>query len=606
MCGIAGYVGSRVVRDILIAQLKKMEYRGYDSAGLAVVGGGGIHAVKVVGHVSALEQESINQWLPGNCGIGHTRWATNGRPSTKNAHPHTTSKVAVVHNGIIENSDELKVFLESNGYSFEGETDTEAVAKLLDFYYDGDPMIALNKVAKRLKGSFALGILFFDATDAIYALKKGGPLIIGLCAGENFLSSDINAVLEYTTRYYVLEDDEIAIIKKDHVEVFDAQGVQLSKTENVADWKADLIDKQGFSHFMRKEIFEQPQVVTNIILENIRDGIPDFEAAGVSDEYLKRFKRICIVGCGTARYAGLVGKNWIEHFARLPVDVVMASEFRYQNPVLFADTLVVLISQSGETADTLAAARLVKDRGISSVGIVNVKGSNICREVEHVIFTQAGVEVAVASTKAYIAQLSVLFLLSLKLGFVNGQLAQDRIHSLCNQFIDLPEILRQVLREKEAEIQKLAQACVEYESIFFLGRGLDYLLALEGALKLKEVSYVNAQAYAAGELKHGPISLITDRLLVIALVTQEAVKEKIINNLREVTARCGKVRLLFKAGMQIPADLIEQSLQLPALEDFLMPFLVAETLQLLAYYSACAVNANVDKPRNLAKSVTVE
>ncbi|MDR1260222.1 MAG: glutamine--fructose-6-phosphate transaminase (isomerizing) [Oscillospiraceae bacterium] len=607
MCGIVGYVGNKKACDVIIKQLKKVEYRGYDSVGLSVVNDGKITTIKTVGMVSEIEALVRDMTIEGICGIGHTRWATHGTPSVKNAHPHSTKRVAVVHNGIIENSAKLKDLLEMKGYSFDGETDTETIAKLLDLYYEGDPIETLQKVAQMLCGSYALGLVFFDTPDNLFALKKEASLIIGICDNEKFLSSDVNAVLEYTNKYYLLQDGEIAVIGKRNVTIFDKNNKEINKVENIADWKVDSQDKGIFSHFMNKEIFEQPWVVSNLINKNIKAGSPDFAVDGISDSYLKKFNRIHIVACGTARYAGLVGKNWIEKFARIPVEVTVASEFRYLLPILTKDTLVIFISQSGETADTLAAVRLVCGLGIATVGIVNVKGSSISREVDQVIFTEAGVEVAVASTKAYLAQLTVLFLLGLKLGFLNEKLTQDNLHLFCNELIDIPGHLKRFLAEGENKIKKIAKFCADFETIFFIGRGLDYLLAQEGALKLKEISYINAQAYAAGELKHGPISLVTSKVLAITLATQEHILEKTLSNASEVCARGGNILLIFKSGtVDIPKKFLKNSIELPHSEGGLMPFFLAVSLQLLAYHVACAKAIDVDKPRNLAKSVTVE
>jgi glucosamine--fructose-6-phosphate aminotransferase (isomerizing) len=582
-----------------------MEYRGYDSVGLAVVNENGIKTIKTVGRVAEIEKMVADAELSGVCGIGHTRWATHGEPSEKNAHPHSTNKVSIVHNGIIENGEELKGWLESQGYALESETDSEMIAKLLDFYYDGNPIDTLRKVSLRLEGAYALGVLFHDAPDAMFALKKESPLIVGICDDEKFLSSDLNAILEYTNRYFVLEEDEIAVIRRNKVEIFGTDNEKVEKVESVANWQAGVTDKQKFSHFMRKEIAEQPCVLSNIIRKNIKGGAPDFSADGIPDDYLRKFRRICIVACGTARYAGLAGKSWIEKFARIPVEVVVASEFRYMDPILSRETLVIFISQSGETADTLAAARLVKAAGTSAIGIVNTAGSSITREVDYNIFLEAGIEVAVASTKAYIAMLAALYLLALKLGLLTGNLTNN-VHFLCNEFMDLPEILEQLLADKEKEIEEFAQFCLKFEVVFFAGRGLDYLLALEGALKLKEISYINAQAYAAGELKHGPLSLVTKDTLVIALATQGYVLKKTVSNLQEIKARGGSVLLIFKAGLDVPRELLSDSLKLPRVEDNVTPFLTAAVLQLLAYHVACAKKLDVDKPRNLAKSVTVE
>lgn len=606
MCGIAGYVGAKNASEVIIEELKRMEYRGYDSAGITVAHKDELFTLKTVGKLNALEEliSAQKPKLNSHCAIGHTRWATHGKPSPANAHPHTTPKVSVVHNGIIENSAELKNKLIKLGYEFESETDTEAVAKLLDYYYNGDPVETILCTQKELVGTYALGIMFKGYDDTLFGLRKESPLIVGLGNNENFLCSDLNAILNYTNKYYILENNELAVIKKDSVAVFDQNGQKLDKKINIATWQADVNDKHGFEHFMLKEIFEQPHVLEEILKHNIKNGLPDLELQALPN--LEEIEKIIIVACGSARYAGLLGKYWIEKFARLPVEVEIASEFRYSYPILTSKTLVICISQSGETADTLAALRLAKLNNVPTLGIINVKGSSMSREADHVIYTNAGAEVAVASTKAYMAQICILYLLAVELAFKRKTLQESQIFELSKDILDIPEKLLNILKDNLKEVENLANFCSQFSNIFFIGRGLDSAIAKEGALKLKELAYINAQSYVAGELKHGPISLITENALVISLLSQERLQKKMISNILEAQARGGQILLISKEKIlqNIPARM--KTLELASCSDDVMPFLTVVVLQLLAYCVAKTLGHDVDKPRNLAKSVTVE
>ncbi len=606
MCGIAGYVGAKNASEVIIEELKRMEYRGYDSAGITVAHKDELFTLKTVGKLNALEEliSAQKTKLNSHCAIGHTRWATHGKPSSANAHPHTTPKVSVVHNGIIENSAELKNKLIKLGYEFESETDTEAVAKLLDYYYNGDPVETILCTQKELVGTYALGIMFKGYDDTLFALRKESPLIVGLGNNENFLCSDLNAILNYTNKYYILENNELAVIKKDSVAVFDQNGQKLDKKINIATWQADVNDKHGFEHFMLKEIFEQPHVLKEILKHNIKNGLPDLELQALHN--LEEIEKIIIVACGSARYAGLLGKYWIEKFARLPVEVEIASEFSSSYPILTSKTLVICISQSGETADTLAALRLAKLNNVPTLGIINVKGSSMSREADHVIYTNAGAEVAVASTKAYMAQICILYLLAVELAFKRKTLQESQIFELSKDILDIPEKLLNILKDNLKEVENLANFCLQFSNIFFIGRGLDSAVAKEGALKLKELAYINAQSYVAGELKHGPISLITENALVISLLSQERLQKKMISNILEAQARGGQILLISKEKIlqNIPARM--KTLELASCSDDVMPFLTVVVLQLLAYCVAKTLDHDVDKPRNLAKSVTVE
>lgn len=606
MCGIVGYVGKQNATDVLIDGLRKLEYRGYDSAGIAVFENHKIVIEKAKGRLDNLEQKMEETHRPtGHCGIGHTRWATHGEPSDVNSHPHGNERVTIVHNGIIENYQQLKEKLEHRGYSFLSETDTESVAKLLDYYYSGDPIETLQKVISAIQGSYALGVMFKDNPGTIYAIRKESPLIVGVGKGENFIASDVPAIIKYTKDYYLLDENEIAVLTQDSVHVYDLDGEEIQKELHTANWDVEAAEKGGYPHFMIKEIHEQPSAFRNTVSPRIIDGLPDLQLENLSDEQLKTIERIHIVACGTAMHAGMVGKYVIEEMARIPVDVDVASEFRYRNPILGKNDLVVIISQSGETADTLAALRLAKQQGVPTLAIVNVVGSSIAREADSVCYTWAGPEIAVASTKAYMVQLSVMYLLAAKFSQLKGTLSENEVRSFCGKLMEIPDLLETVLEQAD-NCQYFASKFQNARDLFFIGRGVDYSLSLEGSLKLKEISYIHSEAYAAGELKHGTISLITDEVPVVAIATQQALYEKMISNVKEVKARGAKVLLICREDAPEQKDITSYQLRIPLVDDILMPLLTTIPLQLFAYYTAVLRGCDVDKPRNLAKSVTVE
>ncbi|SDM77754.1 glutamine--fructose-6-phosphate transaminase (isomerizing) [Acetanaerobacterium elongatum] len=608
MCGIVGYVGARNATEVLIEGLRMLEYRGYDSAGISVFNNNTVKTVKSLGKIDRLEQklEEIGP-LPATCGIGHTRWATHGMPSDINAHPHATEKVSVVHNGIIENYLEIRKELMDKGISFVSQTDTESLARLIDSLYDGDPVAAIRGALARVKGAYALGMVFYDKKDVIYAVRKDNPLIVAQSedAGEFFIASDIPAVLAYTKRYYVLEEGEIAVLAKGGVTFIAPDGSLLQKPLLTAAFTLEQAQKGGYEHFMLKEIYEQPKALQNTITPRVKNGLPNFSSDNVPDELLKNAKAIHITACGTAMHAGLVGKSVMERLARVPVNVDIASEFRYRDPLVNEGDLVIIISQSGETADTLAALRLAKNKGAKTLAIVNVVGSSIAREADCVVYTHAGVEIAVASTKAYMVQLSVLHLLAVRLGLLKGMIDEAEGKRLVSLLGAVGETLEQMLSDTSL-VQAAAQHIVQAPDIFFIGRGRDYYLSMEGALKLKEISYIHCEAYAAGELKHGTLSLITDGVPVIALAVEPKLFEKTISNIKEVKARGAYVVAVLSKGVMLDDQTADTSIHLPECDEFTQPFLTAAILQLLAYYTAKGKGLDIDKPRNLAKSVTVE
>ncbi len=544
MCGIVGYVGNKDCTEVLIDGLSKLEYRGYDSAGISVLENGCIRTVKAQGKLKNLEDKiSAGECFKGTCGIGHTRWATHGEPSDINAHPHGNAILSIVHNGIIENYMDIKESLKNDGYTFESQTDTEIAAKLLDYYYKGDPVEAIIHVLGEVRGSFALGIVFKDFEDTIFAVRKESPLIVGVGDGENFIASDVPAILKYTKKYYLLESDELAILKKDSVEFLDLHRNTIEKEIQVADWDMEAAEKCGYEHFMLKEIHEQPNAIKNTLSPRIKNGLPYLDGCGLDDETLKNFNNIFIVACGTAMHAGVVGKYVIEELVRIPVTVDIASEFRYRNPIITEKDLVIIISQSGETADTLAALKLAKKQGAKTLAVVNVVGSSIAREADMVIYTHAGLEISVASTKAYSVQVAVMYLLAFKLALINDKITEDACRNYTNQLFEIPSVISAYLEEKE-QLQFIASKLVNADSLLFIGRGLDYAMSMEGSLKLKEISYIHSEAYPAGELKHGTISLITENMPVIAVATQKSLFEKTISNIKEVKARGANVILL--------------------------------------------------------------
>lgn len=607
MCGIVGYAGPRDCTDVLISALSKLEYRGYDSAGIAVFENGKIAVEKTKGRLKDLEDKMAREHRPvGHCGIGHTRWATHGEPSDINSHPHGNKRVSIVHNGIIENYIKLKAFLTEKGYEFISDTDTEIVAKLLDYYYNGNPVETIARVISEIEGSYALGIIFSDFQDKVFAVRKDSPLIIGVGQGENFIASDVTAVLKYTKDYYLLEQDEIVAISPAQVEITDIHGCRIEKELQHATWDEEAAEKGGYEHFMLKEIHEQPTALKTTITPRIMEHMPFLEECGITTEMLNHFHKIYIVACGTAMHAGMVGKYVIEKLARVEVTVDIASEFRYCDPVLSEDDLVILISQSGETADTRAVLRLAKENHATTLAIVNVKGSSIARESDFVVYTHAGPEISVASTKAYMVQLSIMYLFAFQLAYAKGKITEERCRELTKLLEEMPELVEKTLGT-QAECQYIASKLVNADSLLYIGRGLDYALSMEGSLKLKEISYIHSESYAAGELKHGTISLITQAMNVIAVATQDNLFDKTISNVKEAKARGAKVTLVCKEGIEMTGDVADYIVHVSAAaDDILMPLVTVVPLQLIAYYTSVLRGCDVDKPRNLAKSVTVE
>ena len=607
MCGIVGYVGYRDCTDVLLDALSKLEYRGYDSAGIAVFENEEIQVAKSKGRLADLEEKMKNTRKPsGHSGIGHTRWATHGEPSDVNSHPHSGERVTIVHNGIIENYKRLKDFLVQEGRCFKSDTDTEVVAQLLDFYYDGDPIATIAKVTKELEGSYALGIVFEDFPDTVFAIRCESPLIVGIGENESFIASDVPAILKYTRNYYLLEHDEIAVLSKYSTSIYDLHYHKLNKELRTADWDMDAAEKGGYEHFMLKEIHEQPTSVRTTVNPRITDGLPNLEECGITMEKLNGYKQIFVVACGTAMHAGMVGKYVIEKLARVPVNVDIASEFRYREPIVSEGDLVIIISQSGETADSLAAMRLAKSLGAETLAIVNAKGSSIAREADMLIYTHAGPEIAVASTKAYMVQIAVMYLFAFEFALAKGTISEDECRRLTALLHDTPDIIQTLLEQKE-ECQYIASQLITADSLLYIGRGLDYALSMEGSLKLKEISYIHSESYAAGELKHGTISLISDGMPVIAVATQSRLFDKTVSNIKEVKARGAKVIMVCRDSYCPDSDVADYKFGLPDnIEDLLMPMAAVVPLQLIAYYTSVLRGNDVDKPRNLAKSVTVE
>ena len=606
MCGIVGYVGKRSAQDVLLDGLEKLEYRGYDSAGVALALDGGIRVVKSKGRLTQLRQKLAAQVLAQSfCGIGHTRWATHGEPSDVNSHPHSTPRVSIVHNGIIENYGILKERLIAKGDTFESETDTEVLVKLIDSCYTGDPLRALQEALAKVRGSYALAVLFRDRPDTIFAVKRESPLIVGWGEGENFVASDIPALLKYTRRYSVLEEGDMAVCTAEGIRFYNEFAEPVQRPVLTADWDMEAAEKGGYPHFMLKEINEQPTAITATVSPRVEDGMPDLRIPQLTDEVLRGIGTVHLVGCGTAMHAGMVGKAAIETLARVPAEVDIASEFRYRDPILNPNDLVIIISQSGETSDTLAALKLAKSRGVPVLAIVNVVGSSIARAADYVLYTYAGPEIAVASTKAYMVQLCVLYLFALRLAYARGRLSAAETRRYTAQLLRAPEIIKARLADCE-QIKYLASRYMNTQSCFFIGRGFDYSLSLEGSLKLKEISYVHSDAYAAGELKHGTISLITDGVPVIALATQKQVYEKTISNAKETKSRGARVILFTTKDAVVPEGVADYVVRLDDYDELLMPLQLIVPLQLFAYYMAVLRGCDVDKPRNLAKSVTVE
>lgn len=605
MCGIVGYSGFRQATEVLLEGLRNLEYRGYDSAGISVFENGAIRTVKSQGRIQKLEEKIAFSPLTGTCGIAHTRWATHGVPSDINAHPHRSEHVSLLHNGIIENYLELKEELIAKGYQFISQTDTEVAAHLISSLYDGDPLQAISRALTRIEGSYAFAILFDDHPDRVYGARKDSPLIAAVGQGENFILSDISATLKYTKDYYVLEDGDIVEISPEDIRIYDSNLSPVTRELSHAHWNVEQAQKGGFDHFMLKEIYEQPEAFSKTVVPHVKDGLPNFERDEIPEDFFENRRHIQIVACGTAMYAGTIGKKLIERFARIPVSVDVASEYRYNNPIVSPGDLVIVISQSGETADTLAALRLAKQKGADTLGVINVIGSSMAREADHVIYTHAGPEIAVASTKAFTVQMAVMFLLALELGLKNSILQTEDCRSLMDQLLDCRNSMEHAL-ELTKTIPSLVSQAIDSPSLFYIGRGLDHALALEGSLKLKELSYLHSEAYAAGELKHGPISLITDGMPVITLATQQAVLPKTVSNMKEVKARGAKTLLICRESEAVDIDAYDFRIDLPDAADEFMPFTAAIAMQLIAYYKAVQSGCDVDKPRNLAKSVTVE
>ena len=609
MCGIVGYVGDRQAAEFLLDGLSKLEYRGYDSAGIAVYDGENIRVEKSVGRLAALRDKIKGNVPMGSLGIGHTRWATHGRPSDVNSHPHTDchGDFAIVHNGIIENYLSLKEELIAKGHVFKSETDTEVVVHLLEEVYTGDFVAAVRAVLERIEGSYALVFMSRRHPDLLICTKQDNPLIIGLGEGENFIASDIPAIISKTRRTYILADGEVAIVRKDEVEVTNHLGAPVPKKVFEVTWNAEAAEKGGYEHFMLKEIHEQPKAVRDTMSQRItadKKSISFDELAWDAD-YLNSFNKIYIVACGTAYHAGLVGKYYIEKLARVLVEVDVASEFRYRDPIVDEHTLLIVVSQSGETSDTLAALKESKRRGAKTLAITNVVGSSIAREADQVVYTWAGPEIAVASTKAYTTQLVLFFMLALYMAEIKKSIAAERTAELVAQLHEIPAQVSEILSDVDP-IKTFAKQYGFNEDVFYIGRGLDYAVSLEGALKLKEISYIHAEAYAAGELKHGTLALIVEGVPVIALATQRNVYEKTLSNIKEVKARDAVVIGIAAEGDMELEKYVDHVMHVPATDEFIMPILSVIPLQLLAYYAAITRGCDVDKPRNLAKSVTVE
>jgi len=609
MCGIVGYIGTKQAAPIILDGLSKLEYRGYDSAGMAIYDGGGkINITKSVGRLKILENITRGgETMPGICGIGHTRWATHGVPSDTNAHPHfnEAETITVVHNGIIENYIQLRKMLTDKGYHFVSETDTEVLAHLLDYYYKGNPLEAVTKVLHRVEGSYALGILFADCPDQIFAARKDSPLIVGQNEEGCFIASDVPAILKYTRKVYYVDNQEVVRLRADHMHFYTVDEEETAKEPVFIDWDASAAEKAGYEHFMLKEMYEQPKTVTDTILPRIKDNDIVIEELNMTDEKIRAVSKIHIVACGSAYHAGVTGKYVIEGLARIPVEVDLASEFRYRDPILEEGAMVVVISQSGETADTLAALRESKKRGFQVLGIVNVVGSSIAREADNVMYTWAGPEIAVATTKAYSAQLVALYLLAVKFGRVRGKIDDMTYMSLLGDLRCLPDQIELLLNNKN-KIQRFANRYIGAKDVFFIGRGGDYAISLEGSLKLKEISYIHSEAYAAGELKHGTISLIEEGTLVAAVSTQPALYAKTISNMVEVKARGAFVLAVTCEENKEIEKAADYVIYIPETNPYFANSLAIIPLQLFGYYVAVGKGCDVDKPRNLAKSVTVE
>lgn len=611
MCGVVGYIGKNSAVPVLINGLSKLEYRGYDSAGVAVYDAeqDKINLCKTKGRIQDLQEKLYLCPLKGNVGIGHTRWATHGVPSDRNAHPHFSddSKIAVVHNGIIENYMTLKEELEKEGYKFVSETDTETVAHLIDYYYKSgmDILDAVFKVIERIEGSYALGILCKDFPNQLIAVRKDSPLVVGLGKGENFIASDMPAILNYTRDVYLIDDNEVAVLTADNVTILNENKEKIEKEIFKVDWDIEAAEKSGYDHFMLKEIHEQPKVVRDNLSSRLTDDGVSLDSIKLGKAELENINRIYIVACGTAYYAGLVGKYLIERVVRIPVNSEVASEFRYKDPLIDKKTLLIVVSQSGETADTIAAMRLAKEKGARVLGVVNAVGSTIAREADDVLYTLAGPEIAVASTKAFTAQVVSMYLITCHIALELGKMSKDEFAEIKDKMNELPSLVNSILT-KEPVIKRFMHKYIGSKNVFYIGRGLDYVVSMEGSLKLKEIAYLHSEPYAAGELKHGPIALIEESTLVIGVVTQEELFDKTVSNIRECKARGAKVLAIAMEGNEEIAKYADDVFYIPRTHWMLTPLLANIPQQLFAYYMALGLGNDVDKPRNLAKSVTVE
>ena len=611
MCGIVGYVGEQQAAPILLEGLSKLEYRGYDSAGIAVRDDSAeISVVKAKGRLKILSEKTDNgRSVHGTCGIGHTRWATHGEPSENNAHPHCTDdrSVVLVHNGIIENYQELKDKLVKSGYKFYSQTDTEIAVKLVDYYYKktGTPLEALTRTMLRIRGSYAFGVMFKDYPGKLFAARKDSPLIIGKNDSGSLMASDVPAILDKTRNVYYIDNHEIAELSRDEIHFYNIDREEIDKEMVEIKWDAESAEKGGYEHFMLKEIHEQPKAVQDMIGAYVKDGVIDFTEVGITEETFANLQRIYIVACGSAYHVGMAGKYVLEDLAGIPVEVDLASEFRYRNPIIAPDSMVIVVSQSGETADSLAALRLMKERGVPVMGIVNVVGSSIAREGDYTLYTYAGPEISVATTKAYSTQLIAMYLIAIEAAKAKGKIDEVRYGELLAEMETLPSKIQRTLDDKE-RIQWFAAKYANAKDIFFIGRGLDYAISLEGSLKMKEISYIHSEAYAAGELKHGPISLVENGILVVGVCTQSGLFEKTLSNMLEVKSRGAYLMGLTTYGNYNIEDTADFSVYVPKTEEYFTTSLAIVPLQLMGYYVSVAKGLDVDKPRNLAKSVTVE
>ncbi|SHH91025.1 glutamine--fructose-6-phosphate transaminase [Clostridium collagenovorans DSM 3089] len=609
MCGIVGYYGKREVSPLLIKGLSKLEYRGYDSAGVAILSNDGdLTITKCKGRLANLEEKLEENPIHGHVGIGHTRWATHGQPSTVNSHPHSNEKgtISIVHNGIIENYIHLREWLIAEGYKFNSETDTEVIPHLIDYYYDGDLLSALMHATAKMEGSYAIGVVSTYEPDKVVAVRKDSPLIVGLGKEENFIASDIPAVLSETRDVYLLKNNEFVVMDQDGVRLYDAEGRRIEKEIYHVTWDADAAEKGGYEHFMMKEIHEQPKVIKDTMTSRIVLDQPiNLDNITISKEQIEKLSKIYIVACGTAYHAGVVGKYAIEKLARISVEVDIASEFKHRDPIIDENTLMIVVSQSGETADTLSAMRLAKSRGARVIAVTNVVGSTVSREADDILYTWAGPEIAVASTKAYVTQLIAMYTIALYFAQNKGTLTTEQLEAYKKDMLELPEKAEEVLKNKE-EIQKFASKTYMNKDMFFLGRGLDYAVAMEGSLKLKEISYIHSEAYAGGELKHGPIALMEDGTIVITIATQEELFDKMVSNIKEVTARGAKVFAFAPEGHTEIEEAVNAVTYIPKVNELFSPVIAIIPLQLFSYYVSVQKGCDVDKPRNLAKSVTVE